>query len=110
MRRNAFRLAIADGLSAAACDECHLQMFSFPRKSIGSMFHVFSSNNLLLIRQAIQQMNAQNHHKQSDRYDDEQCKCEPTQDHRAGANATSYTAVSKVLSDLRGCNRCCMLP
>jgi len=68
------------------------------------------TGDLLLICQAVQQMNAQNHHQQTNGHDDKQCKSEPTQHHRAGANTTSHTAVAKVLSDLRGCHRCCMLP
>jgi hypothetical protein len=63
-----------------------------------------------LVRQAIQQVNAQNHHQQPNRHNDEQRKRKPTQHHGAGADAAAHAAISEVLRDLCCCYRGGVLP
>lgn len=65
---------------------------------------------LSFIRQPVQQVDAEDHHQQTDRHNDEQRESKPTQHHGAGAYSTSHTAVSEVLRNLSGGNRCCVLP
>jgi hypothetical protein len=57
--------ANADNSSAAIVPHA-----SFERAR-SSLFQVFSTDDLLLIRQAVQQMNAQNHHQQANGDNDE---------------------------------------
>lgn len=60
-----------------------------------------SSFHRSLVRQAIQQVDAENHDQQADCDDDEQREREPTQHHRTGAHAALHAPVSEVLCDLR---------
>lgn len=69
-----------------------------------SRFRAFCTTNSSLVCQAIQQVNAQNHHQQTNRHNNEERKSEPTQDHCAGADTAPHTAVTEVLCDLRSCH------
>jgi hypothetical protein len=55
-------------------------------------------------------VNAQNHNQQPNGHNDKQRESKPTQNHGAGADAAPHAAVSKVLGDLRRCDRGGMLP
>ena len=55
-------------------------------------------------------MDTQDHDQQPNGDDDQQCKAEPSQHHRACTNTTPDTAVSEVLSYLRRSDRGGVLP
>lgn len=65
---------------------------------------------LLFIRQAIQQMDTQNHHQQSNRDNNQQTKSKPSKYHGRCANSALHASVSEILRHLRSRNRCRVLP
>ena len=63
-----------------------------------------------VIRQPVNQADAQYHHQQPDRHDDEQREPEPAQYHRRGADPGFHAPVAEILRDRAGRHRGRVLP
>lgn len=65
---------------------------------------------LVIVGEAVEDNDAENHDKQPDGYDDEQHKAKPTKDHGRCTDTRLDATVAEILHDCCSCDRGGMLP